>query len=70
MIEAQYQNYAGNLHKAWMAVRRATAVAQLMALHRGFNSPSLKILDAETRKSFNPDHMCFRLVEMDRYLSR
>lgn len=69
MIEAQYHNYAGNLHKAWMAVRRATAVAQLMALHRGLKSPSLKILDAETRKNFNLDHMCFRLVEMDRYLS-
>jgi len=69
MIEAMYQNYAGNLHRAWMAVRRATTVAQLIALHRGINSPSLKILTPETRAAFNPDQICFRLVEMDCYLS-
>jgi len=69
MIEAMYQNYAGNLHRAWLASRRATTVAQMMALHRGLNSPSLKILESETRAAFNPDQICFRLVEMDRYLS-
>ena len=69
MIEAMYQNYAGNLHRAWMAVRRATTVAEMMALHRGLNSPSLRILEPETRASFNPDQVTFRLVQMDRYLS-
>jgi hypothetical protein len=69
MIEAMYQNYAGNLHRAWMAVRRAASVAEMMALHRGLNSPSLKILEPETRKAFNPDQICFRLVELDCYLS-
>ena len=69
MIEAMYQNYAGNLHRAWMAVRRATTVAEMMALHRGLNSPSLRILEPETRAAFNPDQVCFRLVQMDRYLS-
>jgi hypothetical protein len=69
LIEAMYQNYAGNLHRAWMAVRRATTVAEMMGLHRGLNSPSLKILEPETRAAFNPDQICFRLVEMDRYLS-
>jgi hypothetical protein len=69
MIEAMYQNYAGNLHQAWMAVRRATAVAEMMALHRGLNSPSLKILEPETRAAFKPDQICFHLVEMDCNLS-
>ncbi|KAJ5689982.1 hypothetical protein N7462_004374 [Penicillium macrosclerotiorum] len=69
MIEAMYHNYAGNLHHAWMAVHRAVALAQMMALHRGLSSPSLKILTAEMRATLDPDHMCFRLVEMDRYLS-
>lgn len=32
MLEAMYHNYAGNLHKSWMAIRRACAVAQMMAL--------------------------------------
>lgn len=69
MMEALYQNYSGNLHRAWMATRRAITVAQMMALHRGLKSPSLKILDSETRAAFNPDQICFRLVEMDCYLS-
>ncbi|OKL60369.1 hypothetical protein UA08_04152 [Talaromyces atroroseus] len=69
IMEALYQNYTGNLHRAWMAVRRATAVAQMMALHRGLKSPSLKILDPESLAAFNPDQICFRLAEMDRYLS-
>jgi hypothetical protein len=69
LMEALYQNYTGNLHRAWMAVRRATAIVQMMALHRGLKSPSLKILDPETRLAFNPDQICFRIAEMDRYLS-
>lgn len=69
MIEANYHNYAGHLHRAWMAVRRAITIAQMMALHRGLNSPSLKILDPETRATFDPDHVRFRLVNMDYYLS-
>lgn len=69
MMEAMYQNYSGNIQRAWMAARRATTVAQVMALHRGLKSPSLKILDPETRAAFNPDQICFRLVEMDCYLS-
>lgn len=69
MLEAMYQNYAGNLHLAWMAVRRGATVSQMMALHRGLNSPSLKILEPETRAAFNADQICFRLIQMDRYLS-
>ncbi|KAJ5263627.1 hypothetical protein N7478_011232 [Penicillium angulare] len=69
MMEAIYQNHAGNLHRSWMAVRRATAVAQMMAINRGFDSPSLKFLDPATRAIFDPDRICFRLVQMDRYLS-
>ncbi|KAL2866188.1 uncharacterized protein BJX67DRAFT_382005 [Aspergillus lucknowensis] len=69
MMEAMYHNYTGNLHLAWMALSRATAVAQMMALHRGICSPSLKIIEPETRETFNPELICFRLVQMDRYLA-
>lgn len=34
MMEAMIQNHTGDLHRAWMAVRRATAVAQILGLHR------------------------------------
>ncbi|KAJ5606240.1 hypothetical protein N7510_009021 [Penicillium lagena] len=69
MLETMYQNYAGNLHRAWMAIRRAITVAQMMALHRGLASPSLKILDPETQVGFSPSQTYFRLAQMDRYLS-
>ncbi|OJZ90984.1 hypothetical protein ASPFODRAFT_215223 [Aspergillus luchuensis CBS 106.47] len=69
MLEAQYQNYAGNLHQAWLATRRATAIAQMLSLHRGLPPSSLKILGPATRDNLNPDYLCFRLVEMDHYLS-
>jgi hypothetical protein len=69
MMEAMYQNYAGNLHRAWQAVCRAAAVAQMLGLHRGLSSPSMKFLDPETRARFRPEYICFRLVQMDRYLS-
>ncbi|KAL3487089.1 hypothetical protein BJX62DRAFT_228323 [Aspergillus germanicus] len=69
MMEAMYQNYAGNLHRAWQAVCRAAAVAQMLGLHRGLSSPSMKFLEPETRARFRPEYICFRLVQMDRYLS-
>lgn len=69
MMEALYQNHSGNLHRAWMAVHRAIAVAQMMAIHRGLESPSLKFVEPITRENFNEAQICFRLVQMDRYLS-
>ncbi|KAF1969697.1 hypothetical protein BU23DRAFT_557519 [Bimuria novae-zelandiae CBS 107.79] len=68
-LEAMYHNYTGNLHRAWMSTRRAIAVAQSMALHRGFASPSLRTLDPNTRSELDPSHLTFRLAEMDAYLS-
>jgi hypothetical protein len=69
MMESMYQNYAGNLHRAWQATCRAAAVAQMLGLHRGLSSPSMKFLESETRTRFRPEYICFRLVQMDRYLS-
>ncbi|KAF1829890.1 hypothetical protein BDW02DRAFT_126438 [Decorospora gaudefroyi] len=70
MMEAMIQNYAGNLHRAWMSTRRAASAAQMLGLHRGkSNLSSLKILDPKTRSGLDPDQLCFRIVEMDLYLS-
>lgn len=69
MIEAKYHNYSGQIYNSFMATRRAISVAQVMAIHRGFESPSLRFLESENRKEFDPDHVIYRLVEMDTYLS-
>lgn len=69
MIEAMYHNYSGDLHRAWISTHRAVAIAQMLALHRGLGFSSLKVLDPETRTTFNPPQVSFRLALMDRYLS-
>lgn len=69
MLECMYHNYAGNLHKAWLTAHRAIAVAQMLGLHRGPSAPPLKMLEQKTRAVLNPDQVCFRLVNFDRYLS-
>lgn len=69
MIEAQLHNYSGNLHRAWLTTQRAVSVAQIMGLHRGLDSPSLKFLEPETQANFDPKNILFRIIEMDLYLS-
>jgi hypothetical protein len=69
MIEAMIQNYAGNLHRAWMTTRRAAAVAQMLCLHRGSKVAARKVLDSKAREFVDAEQLCFRIVETDRYLS-
>ncbi|KAL4818362.1 hypothetical protein BDW67DRAFT_190052 [Aspergillus spinulosporus] len=69
MMEVMYQNYAGNLPRAWMAVKRAISAAQMMGLHRARDLPASRFLDPATRATFDADNICFRLVQMDHYLS-
>lgn len=68
MLEATYQNYAGNLHQAWMAVRRATTIAQVLGLHRGTSPPTLKFLETTKRSLFDAKQTCLQIVRMECYL--
>lgn len=68
MLEATYQNYVGNLHQAWMAVRRATTIAQVLGLHRGNSSPNLKFLETMKRPLFDSEQTCLQIVRMECYL--
>ncbi|KAI1774507.1 hypothetical protein F4818DRAFT_418110 [Hypoxylon cercidicola] len=68
MMESMYLNNAGSLRRAWFANRKAMALAQMMGLHLGTNSPR-RFVGNETRDRINPDYMWFRLVSSDRYLS-
>ncbi|KAL4803233.1 hypothetical protein BDV18DRAFT_44997 [Aspergillus unguis] len=69
MLESLYQNYAGNLHLAWMAMRRAISAAQIIGMQRNSSLPSTKFVDPATRAAFDAGRVCFRLVQMDHYLS-
>jgi hypothetical protein len=66
-IESMYHNNAGNLRRSWLTMRRAMLIGQMMGLHRGRNPPSVQTL--ERRTSIGPEHIWFRLVQSDRYLS-
>lgn len=68
MIEAMYYNNSGNLRRAWVTHRRAMTIAQMLGLHRGA-APSATFLDARSRSRIDPEHMWYRLVISDRYLS-
>jgi hypothetical protein len=69
MIESMYHNNAGSLRRAWLTNRRAMMMAQMMGLHRGIDSPLPRMLEPETGDRVSPEHMWFRLVSSDRYLS-
>lgn len=68
MIEAMYHNNAGNLRRAWVTHRRAMTLAQMLGLHRG-TAASATLLDVRNRGRIDPEHMWYRLIISDRYLS-
>lgn len=69
MIESLYHHNAGNLHRAWLAARRAMTVAQIIGLYRRPKWSSLKVLDPEARERISPGSLWFRVVHADRYFS-
>ncbi|RAK95407.1 Zn(II)2Cys6 transcription factor [Aspergillus ibericus CBS 121593] len=66
MLEGIYQANCGNLRPAWIAFRRAMALAQLMGIHRPGGSPSLRLLDPNYK--FNARFLWYRIVYTDRFL--
>ncbi|KAK3308466.1 putative Zn(II)2Cys6 transcription factor [Chaetomium strumarium] len=72
VMDIVYQDDAGNIRGAWMAARRAIAMAQMLGIHRvsrGTNSSSPQVLEPESRTRLDPKRMWFRLVQTDLYLS-
>lgn len=67
MIEAMYHNNAGDIRRAWVTHRRAMTIAQMLGLHRGAAPPMLP--DVRGRGRVDPEHMWYRLIISDRYLS-
>ena len=60
MMQSMYYDSAGNVRGAWIAIRRAITMAQIIGLHRGPDAPS---------PSLGLENMWFRLVQADRYMS-
>ncbi|KAI8686772.1 Zn(2)-C6 fungal-type domain-containing protein [Fusarium sp. Ph1] len=69
-LETLYHEGAGNLRRAWLAIRRAIAMSQIIGLHRGSaTSLSLEALEPETRERVDSEHMWLRIMQIDRYIS-
>ncbi|KAK3297323.1 uncharacterized protein B0H64DRAFT_431288 [Chaetomium fimeti] len=71
MMESLYHDLAGNLRRAWVAIRRAITMAQMMGLHRGadVDTPSLEVFDTGPRVFIDPQNLWLRLLQADRYTS-
>ncbi|KAI1378035.1 hypothetical protein F4677DRAFT_453740 [Hypoxylon crocopeplum] len=69
MMESMYHNNGGNLRRAYLTIRRALVIAQMIGLDRGSNLPLLKVLEPATRIRIDPELMWFRIIQSDRYLS-
>jgi len=69
MIEAMYHNNAGNLRRAWVTHRRAMAIGQMLGLDRLAPLEPPQMIDHQILDRVDPEHMWFRLVTTDRYLS-
>ncbi|KAK4122137.1 hypothetical protein N657DRAFT_576119, partial [Parathielavia appendiculata] len=61
LMESMYHDAVGNLHRAFLAIRRAITMAQMMGLHRGNRAPNSSEID--------PRQLWFRLTQADRYIS-
>ncbi|KAK4246745.1 hypothetical protein C7999DRAFT_32893 [Corynascus novoguineensis] len=85
MTEGLYHDLAGNMRRSWIAVRRATTIAQVMGLHRGATtmadsptatpsssrspSPEPPGPQPEGQTLGDPKLIWLRLVQADRYTS-
>jgi hypothetical protein len=67
IMESMYYDAVGNLQRAWMAIRRAIAMAQMMGLHRAHHVP--KSREDGSGLANDPKQMWFRLIQADRYIS-
>jgi hypothetical protein len=66
MLEGTFQANCGNLRKAWLAVRRAISIAQLMGIDRQANVTLPKPIDPST--IINSQSIWFQLVYVDHFL--
>lgn len=69
IMESMYHNNAGNLGRAYLVIRRALSLAQLLGLDHGTSLHPSKFIDQSTRHRIHPESMWFRTVQSDNYLS-
>ncbi|RWA10800.1 hypothetical protein EKO27_g4310 [Xylaria grammica] len=69
VIESQYYNYMGNIRRAWIVLRRAIAMAQILGLDRQSKSLAYNANTVEARATSRNEGIWFLLVHFDQYVS-
>ncbi|KAI0408660.1 hypothetical protein F4802DRAFT_594072 [Xylaria palmicola] len=69
IIESQYHNYTGNVRRAWIVLRRAMAIAQMLGLDRQDTIRAHNSNPDEAQAASYDDRIWFLLVHFDQYLS-
>jgi hypothetical protein len=67
VLESQFENNCGRVRRAWLTLQRATALAQLMGIHRGGPHRPLKTIDPGT--AAYPQFLWHRILWAGRMLS-
>ena len=68
ILEGIFYANVGSLRRAWLAIRRASGLAQLMGCHRPSRVQRLKFIDTNSTDA-DPHAMWFRVLYVDRFLS-
>ncbi|ROV99591.1 hypothetical protein VPNG_07765 [Cytospora leucostoma] len=70
LLQTYHQANSGSLRKAWITLRRAISLAQVMAIDRG-HSAAFRSCDPQGNPSHRPSAkvLWYRLIFLDRYLS-
>lgn len=66
VIQSWYQVNGGNLRKAFIGIRRAITIAQLMGFHRFSGHIQCKVLNPQTEA--HPQFLWFRCVSLERHI--
>ncbi|KAI0419919.1 hypothetical protein F5X98DRAFT_372147 [Xylaria grammica] len=69
VIESQYYNYMGNIRRAWIVLRRAIAMAQILGLDGQSKSLTHNANTVEARATSRDEGIWFLLVHFDQYVS-
>ncbi|TGJ81090.1 hypothetical protein E0Z10_g7683 [Xylaria hypoxylon] len=69
VIETQYHNYMGNIRRAWIVLRRAIAIAQVLGLDRQSKSLAHNTNTVEAQATSHQESVWFLLVRFDQYIS-
>ncbi|KAI0481573.1 hypothetical protein F4859DRAFT_425384 [Xylaria cf. heliscus] len=69
IIESQHHNYMGKIRRAWISLRRAMAMAQMLGLDRQNKVPAQNMNADAVQVTTYQDNIWFLLVHFDQYLS-